>query len=261
MAGVAVRKALQIVLMLRLGLPERTCRGQFGDHFAWPQPRRVDVGDGVFGHGLLLCIRIKNCRTVTGAEVVALAVRGARVVDLEEEFQDLAVAEHGRIEADLDRLGMAAVVTVGCIIDIAAAVADAGGQHSRHLADQVLHAPEATAGQDGLFRVGRHNLFLSVNVPAQFGDNFIILQASGQFPTIIDIRKGNQLPPRVTSPCRALSSPAWTQPNATFHFSFISWTRPIPNVSSLSTTTAKLPIFRQNYWNCTATVLRWPTTA
>src|ERR1700759_4855168 len=33
-AGIAVRIALQIILMLGLGFPERTCRGDLGNHLA-----------------------------------------------------------------------------------------------------------------------------------------------------------------------------------------------------------------------------------
>ena len=43
-AGVAVREALQVVLVLRLGLPERTGRGDLGHRLAGPQPGRLDIG-------------------------------------------------------------------------------------------------------------------------------------------------------------------------------------------------------------------------
>ena len=46
---VVPRDALQVVLVLGLGLPERTHRCHLGDGLARPQPRRVDVGDGVLG--------------------------------------------------------------------------------------------------------------------------------------------------------------------------------------------------------------------
>src|SRR5690606_23563108 len=36
-----------------------------------------------------------------------------------------------------------------------AGVADAGGEHAGLAADEILHAPEATAGQDGGLRAGR----------------------------------------------------------------------------------------------------------
>jgi hypothetical protein len=63
-AGVAVRNALQVVLVLRLGLPERACRRDFGDDLAGPEARGVDVGDGVFRHALLLVARVEDGRAV-----------------------------------------------------------------------------------------------------------------------------------------------------------------------------------------------------
>jgi pimeloyl-ACP methyl ester carboxylesterase len=51
-AGVAVRVALQVVLVLRLGLPERTGRGDLGDDLAGPQPGGPDPWSQIaFGSG------------------------------------------------------------------------------------------------------------------------------------------------------------------------------------------------------------------
>jgi hypothetical protein len=90
-AGVAVRVAQQVVLVLRLGLPERTGRGDLGDDLARPQPGRLDVGDGGLGDPALVLIEVEDRRAVARADVVALAVRCRRVVDLEEELEQLAV--------------------------------------------------------------------------------------------------------------------------------------------------------------------------
>src|SRR3954468_18012814 len=46
-ARVSVRVALEIVLMLRLGLPERPRRRPLRDHSPRPETRRLDVGDRV----------------------------------------------------------------------------------------------------------------------------------------------------------------------------------------------------------------------
>src|SRR3546814_6868525 len=72
---------------------------------AQPQAGGVDVGDGVAGHALLPGRGEEDRRTVRGAKVVALAVPRRRVVDLEEELQQLAVADARRVEHDLHRLG------------------------------------------------------------------------------------------------------------------------------------------------------------
>ena len=51
--GVAIRIFFQIILMLGLGLPERSGRGHFGDNLARPKVGSVDIGDGVFRDPLL----------------------------------------------------------------------------------------------------------------------------------------------------------------------------------------------------------------
>ena len=52
------------------------------------------------------------------------------------------------VNRDFDRLGVGAMVAIGRVRYIAAAVADASGKHTGLLADQLLHAPEASACQD-----------------------------------------------------------------------------------------------------------------
>ncbi len=67
---------------------------------------------------------------------------------------------HGRsspkVENDLKSLGVAAVVTVSRIGDVAAGVADPGADDAREPADQLFHAPEATTGEDRGFCRSRH---------------------------------------------------------------------------------------------------------
>src|SRR6185437_1456499 len=80
MAGIAVRVALEIILMLRLGLKKIRNRRQFRHHLAGPQAGRLDVGDGVLRDLELLQAGVENRRAVAGADVVALAVAGGGVV-------------------------------------------------------------------------------------------------------------------------------------------------------------------------------------
>ena len=56
MARVAVRIVLQVVLVLRLGLPERHRRPHLGHDLARPQARRVDAGGHTPGDPSLLTI-------------------------------------------------------------------------------------------------------------------------------------------------------------------------------------------------------------
>ena len=84
--------------MLRFGFPEVACRNDFRNDFPRPQARSIDVGDGVFGNPLLLDAGIEDCRSVASPDVVALAIAGGRVVNLEEEFEELPIADPDRIK-------------------------------------------------------------------------------------------------------------------------------------------------------------------
>src|SRR5580693_8990662 len=154
-ARVPVGVALQVVLVLGLGLPERAGRRDLGDHLARPQAGGVDVGDRVLGGLLLRVAEVEDGRPVARPQVVALPVPRRRVVDLEEELQQVPVGDLVRVEGDLDRLGVAAVVPVGGVGHVTAGVTDSGRDHSGELADKVLYAPETAASEDGL--LSRHD--------------------------------------------------------------------------------------------------------
>ena len=106
MAGVAVRISLEIILMLGFSLPEVACRNDFRNDLTWPQARSIDIGDGVFGNPLLLVTGVEDRRSVAGPDVIALTIARAWVVNLEEEFEDLPIADPGRIKDDLHCFGM-----------------------------------------------------------------------------------------------------------------------------------------------------------
>jgi hypothetical protein len=155
-AGVAVRVPLQVVLVLGLGLPEGADRLHLGDDLARPQSGGVHVRDGVLGDPLLLVVHVVDRRAVAEADVVALAVPGARVVDLEEELQQRAEIGLRRVEEDLDALRVRAVVAVRRVRHVPAGVTDPGRRDARELADQVLHPPEASARQHRPLRLHSH---------------------------------------------------------------------------------------------------------
>jgi hypothetical protein len=77
-------------------------------------------------------------------------------VDLEEELKQSAIGGLRGIEGDLDRLGMSAVIAICRIRHIAARVTDTGGDYTGQLADKILHAPEAAAGENSAF--SRHQI-------------------------------------------------------------------------------------------------------
>src|SRR5476651_1239683 len=146
-AGIPVGQSFKVVLVFGFGLPEVSHRDDFGSRLAGPEPRGVDVGDGIDRDALLFVTGEEDRRPVARPDVVALPVARARIVDLEEKLEDFPEARDPRIENDLDRLGVRAVVTVGCVRHVASGVSDAGGEHAALAPDQILHAPEAAARQ------------------------------------------------------------------------------------------------------------------
>jgi hypothetical protein len=102
--GVAVGIALEIILVLRLGFPEIADRCHLGHDFARPEAGGVHVDYGVFRDTLLLIICVEDRRAISRADIVALAIARRRIMDLKEEFQQIAIADRVWIEHDLDRL-------------------------------------------------------------------------------------------------------------------------------------------------------------
>jgi hypothetical protein len=72
-------------------------------------------------------------------------------VNLEEELQNLAVAEFGGIKDDLDRFGMRAMIAVGRIAQVAPRVADPSRYDAVMAPKKILHAPKATARKNRTF--------------------------------------------------------------------------------------------------------------
>src|SRR6266511_5170876 len=92
------------------------------------------------------------------SDVVPLAVQRRRVVDLEEELEQVPVRDLLGIEGDLDSLGVRSVVPVRRVRDVAAGVTHPRRENARSLPDQILHPPETPSGKDRL-------LDRSVHVP------------------------------------------------------------------------------------------------
>jgi hypothetical protein len=69
-------------------------------------------------------------------------------VNLKEELKERAIAEDAGIEGHFHRFGVAIVVGIGRIIDFTAYVADARRDDALGSAQQILHAPEAAAGEN-----------------------------------------------------------------------------------------------------------------
>jgi PAS domain S-box-containing protein len=150
-AGIAIGNALEIILVLGLGFPEIAHRLDLGNHFAGPNAGRIHIGYGVESDLFLAFVFIIDRRAVAGADVIALAICGGGIVDLEEELQNLAIGRRFGIENDLDGLGMGAVIAIGRVGHVAARIAHAGPFNAGELADQILHTPETATGQNCAF--------------------------------------------------------------------------------------------------------------
>src|ERR1700730_825524 len=159
--GVTIRITFQIILMLWLGLPERSGGRHLGDNLTRPKAGCIDIGDGVFRDPLLLVVGIEDGRPVARSPVVTLTVQRARIVDLEKEFQQLSIADDLRIKGNFNGFRMIAVIAIGRVRHLAAGVAHPGGNHAGIAAQQILHTPEAAAGKDCPFCRNCHVIHLS----------------------------------------------------------------------------------------------------
>src|SRR5438045_2532669 len=110
--------------MLRLGFPEWSDRLHFRHHLTRPQSRCLDIGDRVERSPLLLFALVEDRRAVAHPDVISLTIFRRRVMNLEKELEQLAIADLRRIENYFDRLGVGAMVAISRIRYVAARVAD-----------------------------------------------------------------------------------------------------------------------------------------
>ncbi len=147
MAGVAVGDLLQVVLVIFLGFPVLVGLGDLSDDGRAPFSPLIKTRDERLGRLFLGGSVVEDRGAVGRAFVVALAVLRRRVVHAEVPAQELLEGKLLRVVDDARDLGVAHVVAVGRVLDRAAGVADFGADHTRDLAQYLLHAPEAAARQ------------------------------------------------------------------------------------------------------------------
>ena len=139
-----------VVLVIVLGRPEIAGGGDARRH---PVALGVQLGDELFGRLLLPLVQEKNLRPVLGADVGPLTVELGGIVQGEEFADQVLVADPGRIERHLDGLGVAgaarAHLLVGRLAEVAAGVADGGGQHAARRLQIVLGPPETPRCENG----------------------------------------------------------------------------------------------------------------
>src|SRR5215472_8393579 len=151
----AVRVALEVVLFFGLSLPEVTGLADLGHDLAGPVARGVDVADRLLGHLALLLAGTEDLRAVTGPDKTFAKVGS---VGQEEELKQIPIGDPLRIEGDLHRLGVAAIVLLGRVVVLAAGPSHAGGYDSVAVAQQLLHDPEAPSRENRSLGVVGHGL-------------------------------------------------------------------------------------------------------
>lgn len=67
-----------------------------------PDPSRFEFSEPGLSNRLLFAVMEKNCRAILRANIVSLSILCGRVVDGEENLQQVAVADDLRIKLDLD---------------------------------------------------------------------------------------------------------------------------------------------------------------
>src|SRR5512146_2843476 len=134
-----------VVLGLDLGDGANAVRGQFGDDLSRD------------AH-LLVAMRV-DARAVLRADIVALAIRRGRVVDREEDLEQVAKADALRVVGDAHDLGVAGVAAADLLVarprDVAVAVARFDAEHAVDIEIDGFEAPEAAAGERGDLGGGR----------------------------------------------------------------------------------------------------------
>src|SRR5580693_7770098 len=140
---------LEVPLVVLLGPVERGRRGDLGDDLPLA---RLLLGVTRCDRGFQLAgVMVEDRRAVLAADVEPLAVTRGRIVAPPERLDQLRVADLGRVEPHLDRLGVAGAVPadpfVAGVGDVAAGVPHGSLQHPVDLAEGRLRTPEATCGE------------------------------------------------------------------------------------------------------------------
>ena len=157
--------------MLGLGFPKRGRGLDLRYDLAGPNTGGVHIGNRVERGLTLLVARVVNRRPVAQSTIVPLLIARRRIVNLEEEFEQVAIARQRRVEHDLNCLSMRAVVAVGRIGNVAPGVANPRAQDARLLANEILDPPKATAGEDGSFTCRVHVFSDDLAMRSSSGEN------------------------------------------------------------------------------------------
>src|SRR5215469_9222230 len=151
MTGIPVWNTFKVVLVFGLSFPELAGGHDLCDDLSWPETGRINVRDRIFGNALLLFARVENGRAVACANVVPLTIQSGRIMNLEEELQQIAVCDFRGVEDNLNRLGVTPMIPIGRVRHVSTRVSDPRRDDSVASPNQVLHSPKATTCQNGSF--------------------------------------------------------------------------------------------------------------
>lgn len=168
MAVALVGISRKVLLMIIFRREEGVERREFGDDGGGEEIFGGELFNDFFGFDFLLITCVKNGRPVLGTDICTLAVEGCRVVNGEEDVQQVGERDDGGVEDDSDYLGMAcgaaANLFVGGVWTFAASIARNNVYDAPHLVKYGFEAPEASAGKDSLMK------WLSIHI-----DNFTLI--------------------------------------------------------------------------------------
>lgn len=145
---------LDVVLMIVFGGIEFGQRSDLRDDFLGVDFGGVELGDVGFSNFFLFGTGVEDGGAVLRTPVRTLLIEFRRIMSYgEEDHQNLAVGDLGRIEDDADTFGMPGAAGTDRFvvrgIGGAAGVTGGGGKHAASMLEDGLHAPEAAAGENG----------------------------------------------------------------------------------------------------------------
>src|SRR5439155_8576105 len=130
------RVSREVFLVVVFGDVEGAGGDDVGDDGVIEELVPGQAGDHLLGRGLLLRRVVEDGRAVLCADIVALTVQGGRIVDGEEDFEDVPIGGDLRIEGDPHDLGMTgsagADLLIGRVWRLSAHVAGFDGLHAFH---------------------------------------------------------------------------------------------------------------------------------
>jgi len=151
-AAVGLRAVvLEIFLVVVLGHIKVRRGRKLGYDWIPPNLGRVQRRDRLLGAGFLLGRTVKDRRAILSAHIGTLPVQRGRVVDGEEDIEEILKRDHLPIKRDLNSLGVPGVaiadLAVARVDHTAAGVAGFDMLDALELIVDRFQAPEAAAGQ------------------------------------------------------------------------------------------------------------------